>query len=296
MPADATGIIHDIGYRRYDGPRLGRSYAIRSLYVHGVRTAFGLGRTARAKIFPWSVVGLVSLVAAIVTVIRTQTGQPVVSYWEFPSGISMLTILFCAVVAPELVSRDLRGAVLPLYFSRPLTRSDYALAKLGALMTAAFLLLAGPQTLMFAGGAFTVGEFADVWPELGEFAKGLVVSAITAATFASLALLVASLAGRRAVAAAMIVALFLVTTPVYGVLMGLAYAGSPDGQLTGSAETMAQLAGLVSPMTLVDGVAQWLFDARDRLGPYGPLYAVVTAAIVAGSLALLLLRYRKVAR
>ena len=38
-------------------------------------------------------------------------------------------MLFCAVVAPELVSRDLRGGVLPLYFSRPLTRIDYALAK-----------------------------------------------------------------------------------------------------------------------------------------------------------------------
>jgi ABC-2 type transport system permease protein len=48
-----SGVIHDIGYQRYTGPRLGRGYAIRSLYLHSLRTAFGLGRSAKAKIFPW---------------------------------------------------------------------------------------------------------------------------------------------------------------------------------------------------------------------------------------------------
>ena len=93
-----------------------------------------------------------------------------------------------------------------------------------------------------------------------------------AVLFASLALLVASLAGRRAVAAAMIVALFLITTPVYGVLMGLAYSGSGDGRASPAAPlTLSQLAGLVSPMTLVDGVGQWWFDAETRVtGPVRP--------------------------
>jgi ABC-2 type transport system permease protein len=296
MPVETTGVIHDIGYRRYDGPRLGRWYAIRSLYSHGVRTAFGLGRSAKAKVFPWIVVGLVGMIATVFVVIRTQTGEAVIEYWEFPSGNTLFVILFCAITAPELVSRDLRSGVLPLYFSRPLTRWDYALAKLGALISAAFLLLGGAQLLMFLGGVFTLDEFGDVWPELVDFGKGLVTSAIYAVTFAALALVVASLAGRRAVAAAMIVALFLVTTPVYGVLMAIAYEGSPDGQLTGSAETMSQLAGLVSPMTLVSGVGEWLFDADPPIGPYGPVYGLVTAGVVVVSVALLLLRYRRVAR
>ena len=41
-----------------------------------------------------------------------------------------------ASAAPELVSRDLRSHVLPLYFFRPLRRTDYPLAKYLA-MTAA---------------------------------------------------------------------------------------------------------------------------------------------------------------
>ena len=39
-----TSIIHDIGYRHYEGRRLGRGYVLRSLYVHNLRAAFGLGR------------------------------------------------------------------------------------------------------------------------------------------------------------------------------------------------------------------------------------------------------------
>ena len=295
MSVETSGVIHDIGYQRYDGPRLGRGYSVRSLYSHGVRTAFGLGRSGKAKVFPWICVGIVMLVAVILTVVRSQSGEAPVAYWMFPQAIVLLVILFCAVVGPELVSRDLRGGVLPLYFSRPLTRMDYALAKLAALTSSVFVLLAAPLTLMFIGAAFSVPSFGKVWPELGDYGKGLAIAAVYALTFGALSLLVASLAGRRAVAAAMIVALFLITTPVYGVLMGIAYSGSETGELAGGALTLSQVAGLVSPMTLVLGVGQWWFD-RAALGPYGPLYGGVTLVLVLAAVAGLLLRYRRVAR
>jgi ABC-2 type transport system permease protein len=270
---------------------------MRSLYVHALRTSFGLGRTAKAMIFPWIVVGLIFLVATVLTAIRAQTGVMALTYWGFPAPLVVLPILFCAVVAPELVSRDLRGGVLPLYFSRPLTRWDYALAKLAALITAVFLLLAGPELLMFVGGAFTVDGSGAVWHEALDFLRGLAVAGVYAVVFASLSLLIASLAGRRAVAAAMIVAVFVLTTPVYGVLRGLASSNTPPGEpLTGSAATMFQLAGLVSPMTLVDGVGQWWFTRNPEPGPYGYVYGLLALGLVALSVLLLLVRYRKVAR
>ncbi len=296
MSVDATSVIHDIGYRRYDGPRLGRAYAVRSLYAHGVRAAYGFGRSAKAKIFPWIVVGLVFVIAVVFVAIRTQTGVAVTQYWQFPSDVSVLVILFGAVVAPELVSRDLRGGVLPLYFSRPLTRTDYAVAKWAALITVEFALLAAPQLVMFLGGAFSVDGGGAVWREFLDFSRGLAASAVYALVFGSLALLVASLAGRRAVASAMIVAAFLVTTPVYGVLVGLAYADSPDGTLTGDAADTVALAGLVSPMTLVNGVSRWWFETPSVIGDYGPLYGLVAVGLVVVSTALLFVRYRRVAR
>ena len=126
-----TGVIHDIGYQRYEGQRLGRAYAVRSLFVHGLRVAFGLGRSAKAKIFPWIVIALVGIIALIMAVAKAQ-GAPV-SYQDMPQIASVLSLVFLAVVAPELVSRDLRNKLLPLYFSRPIHRSDYALAKLASL-------------------------------------------------------------------------------------------------------------------------------------------------------------------
>lgn len=285
MPDTVTGVIHDIGYQRYDGPRLGRGYAVRSLYAHGVRTAFGLGRSAKAKIFPWLVVGLIGLIAAVLTAVRSQIGRPLASYADFPEICTVLLLLFCAVVAPELVSRDLRGGVLPLYFSRPLRRGDYALAKLAALVTAVWLPLAGAQLLMFVGGAFTV-EPGEVWGEVGDFLPGVAYSGLHAVVFAGLALLVASLTGRRAVAAAAVVATFLVTTPVVGVLYAV------------GGETGARLASLASPMTLVGGVGDWLLGpgGEQGVGGFGPLYGGVTVALVAACVLLLLARYRKVAR
>ena len=43
-----TGVIHDIGYRRYTGPRLGRAQIARALYWHSLRSAFGIGRGDKA--------------------------------------------------------------------------------------------------------------------------------------------------------------------------------------------------------------------------------------------------------
>ena len=51
-PAGPTGSIYDIGYRGYDGPRLGRRHAFATLFVAGIRAIFGLGRSGRAKIVP----------------------------------------------------------------------------------------------------------------------------------------------------------------------------------------------------------------------------------------------------
>ncbi|MGN9802429.1 ABC transporter permease [Micromonospora sp. L32] len=290
--SEPTGVIHDIGYQRYTGPRLGRRHVFGALYLHGLRTAFGLGRSAKAKIFPWLVVGIVTLVAAGATAVRSQIGEVVMTYAQFADSMSWLVIFFAAVAAPELVSRDLRSGVLPLYFSRPLPRGDYALAKLLALVSALWLLLGAPQLVMFLGAAFTTGDgMRGVWNELLDLLPGLLYAGLWAVVFASVGLLVASLTGKRAFAAGGIVAVFLMTTPIVGTLSIL------------PSRTVNELAGLGSPSTIVQGVGIWslgdLLVSEDQGGPdiggFGPVYALAAMLLVAGCVALLLLRYRKVA-
>ena len=291
MP-EPTGVIHDIGYQRYTGPRLGRRHVFGALYLHGLRTAFGLGRSAKAKIFPWLVMGIVLVVAAGLTAVRTQTGQVVMTYAQFADAMSWLVIFFVAVVGPELVSRDLLSGVLPLYFSRPLPRADYALAKLGALVTALWLLLGAPQLLMFLGAAFTTKDgLHGVWTELGDLLPGLLYAALWAVVFASVGLLIASLTGKRAFAAGGIVAVFLMTTPIVAILSIM------------PSRTVNELAMLGSPTALIHAVGSYTLgdllapggQTEDQIGGFGPVYVAAAVLLVAGCVTLLLLRYRKVA-
>src|SRR5690606_31117308 len=66
-----TGVIHDIGYQRYQGVRHGRAAIGRALFWHSLRTAFGFGRGAKAKIFPWLVSGVVLITAVVFTALHT---------------------------------------------------------------------------------------------------------------------------------------------------------------------------------------------------------------------------------
>jgi ABC-2 type transport system permease protein len=282
---NAAGVIHDIGYQRYTGPRLGRGYATRSLYVHSLRTAFGLGRSAKAKVFPFIVVGLVFAVAVVAVVVRSQTGSPFIGYLQFPDTVGIPALLFLAIVAPELMSRDLRANVLPLYFSRPLGRSDYALAKLAAMVSAVWLLMAGPLLLIVVGGVFSQKRgWSGAWHEFTDFLGGLAYAGIYAVVFSAIAVLVASLASRRAVAAAAIVAVFLVTAPVVGVLSAV------------GGRTMQELAPVINPVTLVGGVKTVVFRTTTgiEVGDFGPMYIAIAVSLVIFCGTLLLARYRKV--
>ena len=282
-----SSVIHDIGYQRYTGPRLGRGAVFGALYVHGLRAAYGFGRSAKSKIFPWLVFGIVSLVAVILAAVRSQIGTLPLNYIQFADAMSWLIIFFVAIVAPELVSRDIRAGVLPLYFSRPLRSADYLGAKVAALATAVWILLAGPQFIIFLGGAFTSKTgMSGVWTELGDLLPAWGFSALWALVFAAISLLIASLTGKRAFAAGGIVAVFLMTTPVVGVISILPSSSAQD------------LAGLASPMTLVSGVGNWLFAGHGTgmpIGRFGPVYAIEAVTLIAACLLLLLARYRKVA-
>ena len=284
-----SGVIHDIGYQRYTGPRLGRAAVFGALYQHGLRAAFGLGRSAKAKIFPWLVAGIVLLFGVISAAVEAQTDGRIVlfNYFSFDDSLAWLVIFFAAIVAPELVSRDMRSGVLPLYFSRPLRAADYVGAKVASLATAVWLLLGVPQFVMFLFAAFTTKNgIRGVWDEAGELLPGWAYSLLWAMLFASISLLIASLTGKRAFAAGGIVAVFLMTAPVVGVLTIL------------PSETAHDLAGLASPMSLISGVQIWLRDGVDLgldVGRFGPIYGIEAFCLVAAALLLLLARYRKVA-
>ena len=119
--------IYDLGYRHYDGPRIGRRGTLLTLYVHSLRSAFGLGRRATSKIFPFAL-AVFAFVPAIIQLgvgaIVSGVDQHVdlFKHEDYFTYVRIILVLFCAAVAPELVGRDQRNRTLSLYFSRAVSR------------------------------------------------------------------------------------------------------------------------------------------------------------------------------
>ena len=279
-----TGVIHDLGYQRYTGPRFGRGYAFRTLYSHTLRTSFGLGRGVKAKIFSWTIIGIITLVAVVLTAIGSQSSEPVMTSPMFVDNMATLTILLLAAVAPELTSRDQQTRVLGLYLARPMRREDYALARLAGAVTAIFLVLAGPVTLMFAGAALSTDKGASgVGDAAVDWLQGVAHSATHALVLGSISLLAAALIRRRAIAAAAVVAVFLVGLPAVGVA----------AELSGS-QGATELVSMVAPVAALSYLDTWLYGGSDLDIVHGPWLLLYVVAVIAACTALLVIRYRKV--
>jgi ABC-2 type transport system permease protein len=295
-PAPA-GVIHDLGYQRYTGPRLGRRYAALSLYMHSLRTAFGLGRSAKAKVFPWIVVGFTFVVAVVAVVVRSQTNMVFISYLQYPDNVGVPLLLFLAVVTPELVSRDLQTHVLPLYFSRPLHRIDYPLAKFAAFTVACLALLEIPLLLLYLGTITQVHGPGAIWSQTRALIPGLLIGLLWAVLLAAIGLLLASFSGRRAYATGAIAIYFFLSWVLAGIL--LAVSGGRGEAFGGPAVAGpgARLSGLASPFTTLDGVRQWLGGtSRGPIpdpGSYGAADGVMFLVLLAAAIGGLAVRYRK---
>jgi ABC-2 type transport system permease protein len=291
VTADRGSNIYDLGYRRYDEERLGRRYAVWALYLESLRGAFGLGRSTAAKIAPMVLIGVALVPALIAIVIAAIFDAETLNGADYYSVIKYVIALYCAVVAPDVVGRDQRNRSLTLYFSRAISRTDYALGKFAAMTTAMLMVTLVPQLLLFAGngltaqdlGAYLSNEWKDFFAIVGSSLMG-------SALIASIGLVIASYTPQRAFATAGIIMIFII--PVVVVAIIVSEIASPG----------TRYAVFASPFDLVDGLTAWMFRldvesvgesveaARLDLALYAPIAAAVTLAATA----VLVRRYRTV--
>jgi ABC-2 type transport system permease protein len=293
----ATGSIYDLGYRGYDGPRFGRVTVALGLLRQSLREAYGIGRGGRAKIAPFTLLVLNTLPALLavgISALVRQAGaiegldeaNPIRhdTYW---SVTSTLVMLFCAAQAPELFGRDQRYGVLPLYFSRVLTRVDYALARTGGLFIAILIVAVTPQLLLTIGAILAAPDpVAGLADELPEIPRYLIVCLLGSGVFAGVSAVVASYTPRRAYAVASIIALFIVPPIVIGIIAAL------------SVSDVARVLLLASPSDVVDGVNGAVYGPL-RIGDEtfviasldGWVYFAAAIVFVLGSLAIVIRRY-----
>ena len=151
-------VIFDRGYRTYDGPRAGPSGARKAVFKEGLRRVLGLRRKARKKIFPWSLITIAVIAAAVfvgihwaIGDIAESVGEGVPSYGGLFDFYSAISLLFIAFAAPQLLIPDRTKGVLSVYFSRPLTVDGYLSSKVGAFaaLIGAFYIV--PQLVLHIG-------------------------------------------------------------------------------------------------------------------------------------------------
>lgn len=284
--------IHNIGYRNYDGPRLGRAYARRSLFSQSLRGAYGLGRSAKSKVLPMILFAVMCVPAAIMVAVAvtTKANDLPLDYTRYAIVLQAVISLYLAAQAPQTVSRDLRFKTVPLYFSRPIEHSDYVRAKFAAMASALFVLTAAPLLVLYVGALLAKLDFAD---QTKGFAQGLVSVALLSLLFSGIALVVSAITPRRGFGIAAVIAVLTISYGAVSTVQAIAYE-------QGSTDVIAWL-GLFSPITLIDGVQTAFLGATSAFpGGEGPssgtgvVYVIVLLALIAGCYGALLRRYRKV--
>ena len=287
---ERTGAIHDIGYRNYDGPRLGASYIRRSLFVETLRGAFGLGRSARSKVMPFLLLAVMVLPAVVVGLVAGYFGFPSLplGYTEYVITLQVAVTIFLGSQSPAVMSRDLRFRVAALYFSRPLSRQQYVQAKYAGMAAALFLVTGLPITLLLAGALLAELPLGE---QLPDYLRAMAGAGLHALVLAGVGLVVAALTPRRGVGVAAVVGVLLVLSGIQATVRAMA---EEFGDATFSGYT-----GLLSPYTLVDGVVSGVFGADSSVGQQPPgvlgavVFSAVTVLLVAGCYAALVARYRK---
>ncbi|KUN64878.1 hypothetical protein AQJ46_27560 [Streptomyces canus] len=284
--------IHNIGYRTYDGPRLGRSYATRSLYSQSLRGAYGLGRSVKSKVLPMLLFVVMCVPAAIMVAVAvaTKANDLPVDYTRYAIIMQAVISLYVASQAPQSVSRDLRFKTVPLYFSRPIETADYVRAKYAALASAMFILTAAPLIVLYVGALLAKLDFAD---QTKGFGQGLVSVALLSLLFAGIGLVIAAVTPRRGFGIAAVIAVLTISYGAVSTVQAIADAQGSSGAIP--------WIGLFSPVTLIDGLQSAFLGASSAFpGAVGPssgegvVYVLAVLGLIAACYGLLMRRYKKV--
>lgn len=280
---DRSGVVYDLGYVPHEGPRLGRSGAIRAMVADGFRRVMGIRRKARRKVFPWIMFAIAMLPAVVfvglaffVESFAPELDSPFGSHADYYALAGVPTFVFVALAAPELLIPDRTEGVLSVYSSRPISSRDYVLARLGtlALLVIGFTLV--PQFVMYIGFAALddsgfVSAVVGNWPELWRM---IVTSSGFFLGWGAIAFLISVLAGRTTTARALFLGGLVGSS---GLAAALVESGAFD-----LARYAAFGALLDPPFHLRDWVYGLSSDTIPARAGFGPGFSLLVMLALAG--------------
>jgi ABC-2 type transport system permease protein len=287
-PGDqAFGEVYDRGYQHYTGPRLGRAHAFRALTGYSMKRALGAKKRWTAKVVPVILYVAVALLVVIPLGIQAFIDSAeVLQYWDFFSVAWLILGVFVATIAPEMLCGDRREKTLILYFSRPITRLDYLLAKLLATGLLTLTITLVPLAIFWLGRQLLDDSPVQaIRDNLGDLGRIVIVSVVVSAYLGALGLTVSAFTSRKAIAIGVIIVAFIVASSLAAVL-----------QETVGNEDQKPWFALLSPAQTIDDFSGGVFGNIQFDPVIGePLsawtYGIAMAAIVLICCAIMYWRY-----
>jgi ABC-2 type transport system permease protein len=235
-----------------------------------------------AKILPILFFGAVMVPAIVFIIIAATTerliGVPldIPGHADYYEIVSLVLLLFSAVIAPELLCPDRRSGVITLYLVRSLTFSDYVLGRWLAFFVMSLLFIYTGQVVLMVGLTMSATEpleyLRDNWADIPRFlAAGLVIAIMTT----TIPLAAAAFTTRRVYASAFVIGLWLITAASAGILVGgfedtetrngavVSTETTTNNALLGDTE-LAPLVALLDIGSAPIHISDMIFDKKDN--------------------------------
>ncbi|MCB0975207.1 MAG: hypothetical protein KDB86_11710 [Actinobacteria bacterium] len=211
--------IHDLGYRGYEGERLGPSHSIRAVARVSAQRALGLRRSARWKIIPVVVIALVFIPSIAMVAASVLIDNPeLVPLSSFFSEASIAIVIFAAFAGSEVVTSDLKSGLASLYASTQLGALGFLRAKLIGIFAVIFGVVCFPLLLRILAVLLQDG-YPSWFDSVRDVAVGVVVSILIAAMFTSFVVAVSFVTRDFRIAMVAVLAIVLVTAMAAGALV-----------------------------------------------------------------------------
>lgn len=285
--ASADAQIFDRGYRHYEGAREGRTHAMRALIGYSIKRGLGIKKRWTAKIIPILIYGFAFFPVVIIIGLRAFAGRLAAgfNYQTLYDLLSTILVVFAAATAPEMLCDDRRQRVLPLYFSRAISRGDYLLAKIGALGILMSTIALVPAFILFLGVTLLAGSPASYFVHhLQDVLRILAVGSLLSLFFASIGLLISSFTERKSVSAAIYIGIVVL---VSGFIAALFNAISSSWH---------KYLALLNPTAVPQGLTSWIFGTTlsgDSVAAKADLagqWYLISVAVLAGICSLVVYR------
>jgi ABC-2 type transport system permease protein len=222
-PQARYGEVFDRGYAHYNGPRLGRVQAFKSLVGFSIKRAMGIRKGWTSKVLP-----IILYIAVIVPLIVMIGIDAIVPDFNFASYTGYITWtftvvgIFVAMSAPEMLCVDRRERTLPLYFSRAIGRFDYVFAKITAMTLLTMTMSLVPAVVLWFGRQLTSDRVWQAMKDnIGDLGRIILIGSLIALVLGIIGLVISSMTDRKAVAIAVILVGFLVVTLIGNVALEL---------------------------------------------------------------------------